>query len=196
MSPHRTALALLAVGVLLASCSAGDDGATGAGTRAPSEDLAITVASFDLSVGKDQRFLAGVLTPDRQVIGGGTVEMAFSRLVGDGGAAADGVAADGVEPSATATGSFLPVPGTPTPADLTEPAVLGRPAGGHGAEGGSGHEGSSGGHEGEPEDLSASGVYQATADFDRAGFWQVTVTADLEGKQRTGSAVFEVQQDA
>ena len=39
-------------------------------------------------------------------------------------------------------------------------------------------------------------MYAATADFGRAGFWQVAVTADLDGQERTGTAVFEVQDDA
>lgn len=63
MSSHRTVLALIAAaGLVVASCSTGDTVATAADVPAPSEDLAVTVASFDLSVGDDQRFLAGVLT--------------------------------------------------------------------------------------------------------------------------------------
>jgi len=189
MSFHRTVLALAAVtGGVVASCSAGDTEAATVDTPTSSEDLAVTVASFDLAVGDDQRFLAGVLTPDRQVIGGGNVDMAFTHLGEDGGADDDPGA------SITAAASFLPVPGTPTPANLVEPAILGEPAGGHQLEdsgqpsdGGDGHE---------DEDLSAAGVYETVADFDRPGFWQVTVTADLDGEERTGTTVFEVQDEA
>jgi len=188
MSSHRTVLALIAAaGILLASCSASDTQAPAADTSTPSEELAVTVASFDLSVGDDQRFLAGVLTPDRQVIGGGNVDMAFTHLGDEAGMD------DGRGPSTTTTGSFLPVPGTPTPTDLAEPVVLGEPAGGHDLDDSGDH--SDGGDGYDHENLRAAGVYEATADFHRAGFWQVTVTADLDGQGRTGTAVFEVQDD-
>ena len=195
MSLHRPVLALMAAaGIFVASCSTGDTEATAADTPAPSQDLAVTVASFDLSIGDDQRFVAGVLTPDRQVIGGGTVDMAFAYV------GADGSTDDDPDPFATASGSFLPVPGTPTPADLAEPVVLGEPAGGHHLEGSDQHAEAGGGHGDGPrhreEDLSAAGVYEATANFHRAGFWEVTVTADLDGQERTGTAVFEVVDDA
>lgn len=188
VTSHRTVLALVAAaGLVVASCSAGGRQATTAATPTSSEELAVTVASFDLSAGDDQRFLAGVLTPDRQVIGGGNVDMAFAYLGDDASTDSD------AEPATTATGSFLPVPGTPTPTDLEEPVVLGEPAGGHHLED-SGDSGNGDGHD--HEDLSAAGVYEATADFDRAGFWEVTVTADVDGWVRTGTAVFEVQDDA
>lgn len=184
---HRTVLALIAAGVAAASCSS-DDTATTAVTPTSSDELAVTVASFDLSLGDDQRFLAGVLTPDRQVIGGGTVDMAFTHL-GD-----DASTDDEPRPGATDTASFLPVPGTPTPTDLEEPVVLGEPAGGHHLEDSGEH--SDGGDGYDHEDLSPAGVYETTADFHDSGFWEVTVTADVGGKVRTGTAVFEVQDDA
>lgn len=189
MSSHRTVLALLAAGLLVASCTTGDSPATTAAMPAPSEDLAVTVASFDLSVGDGQRFLAGVLTPDRQVIGGGTVDMSFKHL-GDH----DSQDAD-TEASATATGSFLPVPGTPTPTDLTQPVVLGEPPGFHPEDSGQ-HTDVDAGDGHDHENLSAAGVYQATGDFDRAGLWQVTVGVDVDGEERSGTAVFEVQREA
>ncbi|MEX2588285.1 MAG: hypothetical protein WD602_09905 [Actinomycetota bacterium] len=37
-----------------------------------------------------------------------------------------------------------------------------------------------------------SGVYAAEVDFDRAGFWGVEVTADLDGDVQAGTATFEV----
>jgi hypothetical protein len=185
MSLHRSVPALIAAaGLFVARCSTGDTEATTVDTPTSSEDLAVTAASFDLSVGDDQRFLAGVLTPDRQVIGGGNVDMIFTHLGDDAGTD------DDPGPSATATGSFLPVPGTPTRADLPEPAVLGEPAGGHHLEDSSQHADGSDGHD--HENLSAAGVYEATADFDRAGFWQVAVTADLD---EGSSGSFRVMED-
>jgi hypothetical protein len=63
-------------------------------------------------------------------------------------------------------GSFLPVPGSPTPSPVpAEPKVV---------------EGSE------------RGVYSARAGFDRAGFWQVEVTARVGGKQRRGTGAFQV----
>lgn len=65
------------------------------------------------------------------------------------------------------TARFLPIPGAAPPAGLDRPAFL-RPSEGR-------------------------GVYGGQAGFDRPGFWEVTVTADVAGTGRlTATAAFEV----
>jgi len=65
------------------------------------------------------------------------------------------------------TGTFLPIPGstTPTPRPTT-PALVDAAAG--------------------------RGVYAAIAGFDRAGFWQVQVTATIAGRPYAATATFDV----
>lgn len=169
-------LAALVVLALVATSCATADGAPAASAEGPDADeLAVVVASFDLAVGEDERLLVGVFTSDRQVVGGGEVDLTLTspdgRTVPDNGAAI--------------TAGFLPVPGTGTPDDLAEPVLLGRPASHDhtAAEAASPHD------HGDPD---AAGVYTADVELDQAGFWEVTVSAEVAGARRTGSTVFEV----
>lgn len=103
----------LALGLLLAACG---DAAT---TAAPDEDateLVVAPASFDLAVGDDQRLMAGLFTPERQLVGFGTVAFELAHL-GD----ADTTSAP-VEQGATAT--FLPVPGMEPTGGQDGPVLL------------------------------------------------------------------------
>ncbi|MBW3561908.1 MAG: hypothetical protein KY437_05360 [Actinobacteria bacterium] len=177
MPDRSRLLAVFSVlGVLVASCASAN-GASEASVGATTEDrgLAVVVASFDVAVGDDQRLLVGVFTPDRQIVGGGEVQMRFTPPGG----------ATGTESVREVTGRFLPVPGSGTPADLQTPVVLGEPASHEHAPG----EASSPHDHGEPD---AAGVYQTRIDLDRAGIWQVTVTATLDGTTRSGTAAFQV----
>lgn len=163
-----------AVSLLAASCSSAAGAPDVQSSAVTSDDqLAVVVASFDLAVGHEQRFLAGVFTPDRQIVGGGEVQMRFTP---PGGTA---------EPAREVTGQFLPVPGSDTPTDLTAPTVLGRPAAHEHGQG----EGTSQHEHGAPD---AAGVYETVVELDQPGIWEVTVTASLDGSLRSGSAVFEV----
>lgn len=176
--PERSPLlVVLSVLVGLAAACASANGASEAnvGTTAEDQQLAVVVASFDVAVGDDERFLVGVFTPDRQIVGGGEVDMEFTPP-GEGA---------GTQPAREATGRFLPVPGSGTPPDLPSPVVLGEPASHEHAPG----EASSPHDHGEPE---AAGVYETRVDLDRAGIWQVTVTASLDGATRSGTAAFQV----
>ncbi len=70
-----------------------------------------------------------------------------------------------------ATGRFIPVPGEGVASPPSRPTVV-PPSGGR-------------------------GVYEALGvNFDRAGFWQVEVTANLSDGARTGAAAFQVQDKA
>lgn len=176
----RRLLVPAVVAVLATACvptggtPAADSATTTDDAATTDEQLAVVVASFDLAVGQDQRLLTGVFTPDRQVVGGGEVQMQLTPPAGGGPAGPTEV-----------TGGFLPVPGTGTPADLPAPTVLGAPAS-HDHDPG---EAAQPHDHGDPE---AAGVYAARVDLDRPGIWEVTVTATVDGTTRSGSTVFEV----
>lgn len=172
--PYRLTL-LAALSVLAASCGSATGAPDTQASATTGGQLAVVVASFDLAVGDDQRFLAGVFTPDRQIVGGGEVEMRFT--------APDDAAEVGSRNEAI--GRFLPVPGSSTPAGLSDPTVLGEPASHEHAPG----EAASPHDHSEPD---AAGVYETRVDLDQPGIWQVTVTADLNGTVRSGTAAFEV----
>lgn len=167
--------AALALALVATSCAAADGSSATTSDVLGADELAVVVASFDLAVGDDERLLLGVFTPDRQVVGGGEVELTLTapdgRTVPDEGA--------------MITAGFLPVPGTGTPDDLAESVLLGRPASHDHAAG----EATAPHDHGDPD---AAGVYTTDLVLDQAGLWEVTVNADVEGTRRTGSTVFEV----
>lgn len=172
--PKRVLILFTALALVTAACSTTARSTPDAAADADPDELAVVVASFDLAVGDGQRLLAGVFTPDRRIVGGGEVEMMLSRPSEDGTP----------EPAGSATGRFLPVPGTDTPTDLAAPTILDEPAA---HEHGSGQDGTPHDH----GDLTA-GVYAAEVDLDRPGIWELTVTATVDGVLRKGSTAFEV----
>ena len=155
--------ALAAVSLTLAACSTAPSApdATATATAGPS-DLAIAVASYDLATGTDQRFIVGVLTPERGLIGFGEVDLEFAWL-------GDGTATEPT-PGPHATAHWLPVPGIAPTGDTGQPTLIDQPG--------------------------TAGVYQTRVDFDRPGFWTVTVTADVDGDTLTGSGTFRVGEHA
>ena len=166
MKPRTVTVTLFAVlAVAATACGGGDPGAPEdpvsptAGSPAETQ-LNVAPASFDLAVGEDRRFLAGLFTSDRNLVLGGEVEMQFFYLGDEAGSQTP-------EPVATTTGAFLPVPGKEPPEQLTTPTAVA------------------------PAD--ASGVYETTVDFDRAGFWGVGIRVLLEdGRQLQGTGSFAV----
>ena len=120
--------AVLAVAALLLGACAGDDATTGpdadadgrtdAGTDAATE-LSIAIASFDLAAGEDRRLLAGVFTPDRQLLGFGDVAFQLGYL-GDGSSGE-------TEIDQEVTASFLPVAGMGSGATSDGPTLLDDP---------------------------------------------------------------------
>lgn len=103
LTPIRAAATLLLVASLVLGCTTDDDGSA---TMLPTE-LSVAVASFDLAVGDDRRLLAGVFTPERQLLVGGEVEFALVHL-GEADATSGSV-------DARYQATFVPVPGL-TPA--------------------------------------------------------------------------------
>ncbi|HEX2259833.1 MAG TPA: hypothetical protein VHJ40_08840 [Actinomycetota bacterium] len=151
-------LALVAV-----SCTS-RDAAPEAQSPTPSrQELVAQVASYDLAVGK-QRFMVGLLTPQQELVGGGSVSMKFVYLGTRERPQSSGPVVS------EATGNFLAIPregGSPPPLPVAGPRVV------------SSSEG--------------SGVYAADATFDRAGFWGVLVEASVEERgPLPARATFEV----
>jgi hypothetical protein len=142
------------------------------------EQVSVVVASFDLAVGVDKRFLAGVLTPDRRVMGGGTVTMSFTPPRGSTPA----------ETSPPHTATFLAVPWITATSEIPDVpmVIVGVAPDGHDepTSDNPGHD-----HD-EPEIV---GVYETAVDFDRPGYWEVHVDAVLDGQIRSGTASFEVR---
>lgn len=127
-----------------------------------SEDLAAQVASFDVVAKRPGRFMVGLFSADR------------SRLVAFGTVKLDfayrGTKDRPVEeprrgPSAIA--GFLPIPGQRLAPGAPGPRLV--------------------------EGSEAVGVYAARdVSFDEPGFWEVTATASIEGKEHRATAAFQV----
>ncbi len=127
-------------------------------------DLAAQIASYDLAVGPPGRFILGLLTADGRLIGLGTVGMRFCYL-GTGQPSKNATCNEG--PSSV--GTFLPIPGDTLPTPLPPaPQIV--------------------------DAAVARGVYATQVGFDRAGIWQVDVTATISGKSKHTTAPFNVAQ--
>jgi hypothetical protein len=119
MHARTRLLAGLAAGALLAAACGGatptttDPSVQPSGQASADVEFVVAPASFDLAVGQDSRFLAGVYTSDRQLLIGGEVPMSFFYLGEDGSSEQELVA--------ETTGTFLPVPGEEPEGDMTTP---------------------------------------------------------------------------
>lgn len=126
--PSRRSFAVVvAASLLLGACgSGGDDEATTEVDDDPAAlvegtELSVAIASFDLAVGDDQRLLAGVFTPERQLLGFGEVGFQLGYLGEEAGGETE------IDQSITAR--FLPVPGREPEGDATSPTLIDDPAG-------------------------------------------------------------------
>lgn len=116
----RRGLALTVLAALAGACASSSTGASG-GPAPPSSidsqgELAIANASFDLAVGEDQRFTAGVLTQQAELVAFGEVTMRFGFLGED--------SAGQAELTQHATATFLPVPGLEPEGESDAPTIL------------------------------------------------------------------------
>jgi hypothetical protein len=100
----RQGMAAMAALVLLAACGGG----SGGGAKANPDDLAVAVASYDLSAGHPTRFIVGLLTVDQRLLGYGSVDLRFSYV-----GSKEGVNPSPPGPVTKAT--YLPIPGSTTP---------------------------------------------------------------------------------
>lgn len=165
-SPFRTAsvAVALAVSLALTGCGGdekkdanqqanGTDGTTG--TTTGPDKVQGSVASYDLAVGPASRFMFGMFNESKGPIGFGTAAFSFFFL-------GENDASGTPQPGPTASGSYLPLPGSHAPpGDTSKPVYL-------------------------PTDQ--RGVYAADVAFDRPGFWGVSAVIDLDGRQEVKSA--------
>lgn len=115
----RTAAAL-AVGLLvLTACTTGEQPEDGEdpGTEAADSQLRVSVASFDLHTGEDQRLLIGVTTAEQGLLAHGDIDIELGPL-------GDDTDQQEVEIAERTTASFLPVPGDEPEGGGSQPTVL------------------------------------------------------------------------
>ena len=117
----RAAAALALLSLTATGCANGGEEPAAAPTSttasSPSE-LSLAVASYDLAVGDDQRFIGGLFTADRDVVLGGEIGMRFFYL------GEDGTAPSPDPVSETVTAAFLAVPGKEPSEPLAQPTVV------------------------------------------------------------------------
>ncbi|MEX2486415.1 MAG: hypothetical protein WD377_02230 [Nitriliruptoraceae bacterium] len=101
------------ISLLLAACS-GEDTPTDAAPAGGDTQLSVAVASFDIAVGDDQRFMAAAFTPQQELLGFGTVRLQVGPLDDDGS----------VTVREEVTARWLPVPGLEPDGDGSAPRLL------------------------------------------------------------------------
>ena len=154
---------ILAVAIVLAAVGCSSDEAEPTSDAPTVGRIAAEVASYDLAADGPQRFVVGVLLNEGGIVVGGTADLTFTYQGPSEGADRP---AEAVEPPDAVTAEFLDVAGAP-------PTVADEPR---------------------PSQNGENGVYQAEGvRFPAPGFWQVEVTADLDGDPATAQAAFEVQ---
>lgn len=160
---RRRARLLAGTAVLaLLAAACGNSGGGRAPASSGTDGIVTKVASFELTAGRPQRFLVGLVRADNErLVGFGTVQLDFAFT----GTRERPLASRRPGPSATA--SFLPIPGTTTDPSEPGPRFV--------------------------EASTATGVYSADpVTFSDPGFWQVRVTADLDGRDYRAEGRFEV----
>lgn len=169
----RVAIPAAVLVLLAAACGgsgqpADDRAATGATASAtPAGQLSVFPASFDLATGEDVRFTAGIATQQGLLVGG-QVDMTFGYLGRQTPAQSPATSQPSTgEPVATATGTFLPVPGQ-GPTEITDRPVV--------------------------STAGARGVYETSVDLAEPGLYTVSVTVELDGRPHTGAGTFRVAQ--
>lgn len=109
---HRLIAPTLLFALLAAACTGGES-PDSAAPQTDEPDLSVAIASFDVSVGDDQRLLAGVFSPTRELLVGGEVRFEVGQVDDDGNAAL----------TELADARWLPVPGM-EPDDASGPRLL------------------------------------------------------------------------
>lgn len=125
--------------------------------------LVAAVASYDVVADRPARFMVGLYAADQsRTLAFGTVSFAFTYL-GDG----DGTVTGDEDPVGPVEAGFLPIPGQDIDPDAPGPRLVAGSV--------------------------ATGVYAApNVAFERPGFWEVAVTAEVEGRTETTTGAIEV----
>jgi hypothetical protein len=149
--------------VIIAVLTAAGCSSPDASSQGDAGGLVAAVASYDIVAERPARFIVGLYTPDQsQTLAYGTVSFSFTHL-GD----RDGSDAGGQPPVGPVDAVFLPIPGQDLDLGTSEPKLV------------AGSE--------------ATGVYAAPdVEFERAGFWEVTVIANVDDRTETTTGAFEV----
>lgn len=153
----------LLVAAIVATMATSGCARSGADDATEPGDLVAAVASYDLVVDRPARFMVGLYTADQsRTLAYGTVSFTFTYL-GD----RDETDTGGQPPLGSVDAAFLPIPGQEPDPDTAGPELVGGSV--------------------------ATGVYSAPdVEFERAGFWDVTVTAEVDGRTETTTGAFEV----
>lgn len=155
---RRLGALVVAVGLTAVACGGGDGNGDAQSTTtadAGPDQVDGSVASYDLAVGPASRFMVGLFNQARGPIGYGTAQLKFFFL-------GETAAAGEPQPGPTATGTYLPLPGSPpAPGDASRTVYL---------------------------PTEQRGVYAAEVAFDRPGFWGVTAVVDLDGRKEVKKA--------
>ncbi len=153
----RSAVAVAILGFVLVGC--GDSAKPKAAITPGGGSLKAQFASFDVSVGREQRVVVGLQT-DAGLVSFGSAMLSFAYL----GTSPE---SDKPQPGPAMNALWIPVAGQrlPTPLPAQAPVV-------RASEG--------------------VGVYGATARFDHAGYWRVTVEVSIDGKVERAEAPFAV----
>jgi len=110
-APLRRVVAAATLLVVLTAC--GGSGSSGGSAKASPDDLAVAVASYDLTTGAPTRFIVGLLTVDQRLLGFGHVDFRFSYVGTKEGA-------NPSPPGPVTRASYLPIPGSETPSPAPE----------------------------------------------------------------------------
>ncbi|HSK21565.1 MAG TPA: hypothetical protein VK906_00225 [Egicoccus sp.] len=113
---HRLLPAVLATLLFAAACSGGDEPEAQPSPAETDRELAVAVASFDLSAGEDRRLLTGIYTAERQLLGFGEVTFDLGFLGEEAGGEA--------ELTQRVQAGFLPVPGAEPEGEASQPTLL------------------------------------------------------------------------
>lgn len=168
---QRLTVVFLIVALIVAGCGSGERqpeleaSASGAPTSFDEQPVRAAVASYDIAVGDDRRFTAGLVLADAGVLVGGEVTMELFYF-GETDEQDDAELQRGLGASIQSrTASFLAVPGLEPEERLDEP---------------------------QPGDGTVVGVYETTFDFDRPGRYGIGIIADVDGEVLQGTTVFDV----
>jgi hypothetical protein len=153
-------LLAVALTVLAAGCSSSSPSRPTSNSVAPLH-LSAELASYDLAAGPKTRFMVGLVASDNRLVNYGTVRLGFAYLGKDKSATTGKM-------TLTATGRYLPVPGSPPAAGRPGPVLL--------------------------PPSQARGVYAAEVNFNKAGYWGAVINADLHGQGTAGATTtFQVR---
>lgn len=165
---RRRLTVIAAAMALVAAACGGDDEPDVRVSDGPTDNrgIAAEVASYDLVAGRTGRFIVGLFAADKTNLVGFGTVTFRFAYLGTG--RGDPPTAEQTEPI---TARFLPIPGQRIDPETPGPRFV------------SGSE--------------ATGVYGAyDVAFDKAGFWEVTIEADIDGDTHTTTSAFDVLDDS